>query len=108
MTPDESCKICSAKMAGAFRARVLGRHDVRYLYCPSCQHLRTEEPYWLEQAYTEAITRADTGLVVRNLDIARLLGGILYTYFRRDGQFLDTAGGTGLLTRIGKTHTAGT
>lgn len=38
--------------------------------------------------------------MVRNLSIARLLGGILYGLFDRQGRYLDTAGGTGLLTRL--------
>lgn len=87
-------------MNPALSARVLGRDDVRFYFCPSCQHLRSETPYWLEQAYTDAITRADTGLVMRNLQIARLLSGVLFELFDRQGRFLDTAGGTGLLTRL--------
>jgi hypothetical protein len=87
-------------MAQVFTARLLGRHDVRFYACPACQHLRSEAPYWLAEAYAEAITRADTGLVMRNLQIARLLGGVLFELFDRQGRFLDTAGGTGLLTRL--------
>lgn len=49
-TVDESCVICGARMHQAFRARVLNRHEVTYFYCGSCQHLRTEKPYWLELA----------------------------------------------------------
>lgn len=87
-------------MQPAFTARVLNRHEVRFFFCPACQHLRSETPYWLEEAYVDAIARADTGLVVRNLNIARLLGGILYELFDHKGRYLDTAGGTGLLTRL--------
>lgn len=87
-------------MRTAFRARVLDRHDVLYLSCPSCQHLRTETPHWLDEAYSRAIARADTGLVMRNLLIARRLSCILFELFDHEGRFLDVAGGTGLLTRL--------
>jgi hypothetical protein len=87
-------------MNTAFKARLLARYDVEFYYCPSCQHLRSETPYWLNEAYTEAITRADTGLVMRNLNIARLLRVVLFELFDSNGRFLDTAGGTGLLTRL--------
>lgn len=96
----ELCRVCGTTMNAAFTARLLSRHDVSFYSCPACGHLRSQTPYWLEEAYTEAITRADTGLVVRNLQIARLLGGVLFELFDHKGRFLDTAGGTGLLTRL--------
>lgn len=97
---DQLCVICGERMSAAFRAQVLGRHDVGYFSCPACQHLRTEAPFWLEEAYSEAIARADTGIVGRNIAIARALACILFAFFDRGGRFLDTAGGTGLLTRL--------
>lgn len=95
----EICLICGATMRQAFTATVLGRHAVRYFGCPDCRHFRTESPHWLEQAYSRAIAGADTGLVMRNLMIARQLACVLFEFFDRDARYLDTAGGTGLLTR---------
>ena len=46
------------------------------------------------------IADADTGLVSRNLGIARRLAGLLYFGFDPKARYLDFAGGYGLLTRL--------
>ena len=60
-------------MTLAFSAEVLQQHQVSFFHCPACGFLQSEEPYWLEAAYSDAIAVADTGLVMRNLDIAKKL-----------------------------------
>lgn len=82
------------------RYRILNRHDVSYFFCRDCQFLRTEKPYWLEEAYSQAIAATDTGIVLRNLKIARQLTCILPLLFDAKAKFVDMAGGTGLLTRL--------
>lgn len=94
------CLICGGPTQAAFEARVLGRHEARYGWCPRCQYLRAENPHWLAEAYGEAIARADTGLVSRNLQISRRLACVLDAFFDPSASYLDTAGGTGLLTRL--------
>jgi hypothetical protein len=79
---------------------VLNKYDVRYLFCDSCGLLQTEEPYWLNEAYSNAIADADTGLVSRNLDIARRLSSLLYFCFDPGACYLEFAGGYGILTRL--------
>lgn len=98
--PSVDCAICGGSLDELFRARVLRRHEVRYRRCPRCEFHCTEPPYWLEQAYTNAIASTDTGLVVRNLQIARRLSCVLAEFFDHQGRYLDCAGGTGLLTRL--------
>jgi hypothetical protein len=61
--------------------------------------LQTEPPYWLAEAYSDAIDAADTGIVERNYQISRRLASILYLNFDSRGRYLDIAGGYGLLTR---------
>lgn len=94
------CVICGAALSEIFRARLLNQHEVRYAQCPRCEFLCTEPPYWLEQAYSSAIASTDTGLVMRNLQIARRLSCVLAEFFPHQGRYLDFAGGTGLLTRL--------
>jgi hypothetical protein len=96
----ESCVLCGAVMRASFRATVLGRHEAQYWSCPACGHFRTGKPHWLPEAYSRAIAGADTGLVMRNVGIARQLACVLHDFFDSAGTFLDTAGGTGLLTRL--------
>lgn len=95
-----NCPVCSCNRRELFQALLLGKHQVHYFFCDSCGLLQTEEPYWLDEAYSRAIADADTGLVSRNLDIARRLSGLLYFCFAPTAAYLDYAGGYGLLTRL--------
>lgn len=87
-------------MDAAFRAVLLGHHEVAYFHCPTCGFLRTEEPSWLAEAYTQAIADTDTGLVLRNLRMARTMVVILNWLGDRNGPFVDAAGGHGLFVRL--------
>ena len=97
---DMNCPICQAIMAPHFQACILGRYDVAYYLCPSCGLLRTEDPYWLDEAYRDPIIGADTGLVSRNIAVARKLAAALFQFHDPRGAYLDLAGGYGLLVRL--------
>jgi transcription elongation factor Elf1 len=94
------CPICSVSRRQVFQAKLLRKYDVNYFHCESCGLIQTERPYWLDEAYSNVIADADTGLVSRNLEIARKLAGLLYFCFDPDAQYLEAAGGYGLLTRL--------
>jgi hypothetical protein len=94
------CAICAHESAYIFSQQILGRHQCKYFYCEACGFLQTEKPYWLAEAYSEAIASADTGLVQRNIDLSRRLSVLLYLLFGKEGRYVDFAGGTGLLVRI--------
>ncbi|MDJ0715934.1 MAG: class I SAM-dependent methyltransferase [Prochloraceae cyanobacterium] len=83
-----------------FRAKILNEYEITYLFCQSCGFLQTEEPYWLDKAYSSAIADSDTGLASRNIHISKQLASLLYFLFDKDGKYLDIAGGYGLLTRL--------
>lgn len=87
-------------MEPAFKARLLVQYDVQYFKCSHCMFLRTEHPYWLGEAYSQAIAATDTGIVLRNIKIARQLTCVLSAMFGPEARYLDVAGGTGLLTRM--------
>jgi hypothetical protein len=97
---DILCPISQIPMKFAFQETVLGRLKVRYFSCPACGLLKTEAPYWLEEAYREPIAAGDTGLVARNIGHSRFLKTFLALNFPVDAQFVDLAGGYGLLTRL--------
>ncbi|MGB4841000.1 MAG: class I SAM-dependent methyltransferase [Saprospiraceae bacterium] len=61
---------------------------------------RTEEPYWLEEAYKNVITNLDIGLVSRNISYANQLPGILDKHFNNGGKYLDYGGGYGMFVRL--------
>lgn len=95
-----TCPICNSPRSEQFKARLLNKYDVRYFYCETCGLLQTETPYWLDEAYSKAIANSDTGLVSRNLSIAKKLSALLYFLFDHRARYVDYAGGFGLLTRL--------
>lgn len=96
------CPICLSQMKFSFTATVLNKYQAQYEVCNACGFLRARDPHWLEEAYTSAIAAADTGLVARNVALASKVAGALYWAMgeRGDGQYLDAAGGYGMLTRM--------
>lgn len=94
------CKICSEPSLPWAVARVLAKHDVQYFQCPHCGFTQTETPYWVEQAYADAINESDLGLVGRNITLSRIVRSMIFAFFDRDAKFLDYGGGYGLLVRI--------
>jgi len=94
------CPVWRNSRQFAFNAKILGKYQVAYFRCFSCGLLQTENPYWLEEAYTDAIALADTGLVYRNISIAPRLALLLNHYFDAKATYLGVAGGYGILTRL--------
>ncbi|TRZ52647.1 class I SAM-dependent methyltransferase [bacterium] len=94
------CLICGEAAELAFRSVVLDGHDVAYFRCHSCGYLRTEDPYWIDEAYSEAIASTDTGIMQRNIAIAVRLAALLFFCFDPRGTYVDVAGGYGLLVRL--------
>jgi hypothetical protein len=94
------CAVCANESAYIFSQEILGKYQCKYFYCEVCGFLQTEKPYWLAEAYSEAIASADTGLVQRNIGLSRQLSVLLYVLFGKNGRYVDFAGGTGLLVRM--------
>ncbi len=95
-----NCKICSTKSAQFTEKKVLGKYDVKYFQCPTCQFIQTEEPYWLTEAYANAITNLDIGLAYRNEYLAPIVSTIINLFFKDKGPYLDYGGGYGLFVRM--------
>jgi hypothetical protein len=96
----QRCTICGSETRLSHRATVLSRYDVAYLYCAHCGLLQTEEPYWLDEAYSDAIALSDTGLLTRNIAVAMRLTALLTFAFPRRVRCVDAGGGYGVLTRL--------
>ena len=97
-----SCPICSGHMNHSFSSEVLGKYEAEYEVCNNCGYLRASNPYWLDEAYTNAIANADTGLVMRNTTLANKISRTIFwlTKEKGKGRYLDVAGGYGMLTRM--------
>lgn len=95
-----NCKICKNKVDNLFNVKVLGKYAVQYFRCENCEYIFTEEPYWLEEAYSRAINIYDTGILERNLYFRKLVSILIYFFYNRREKFLDYAGGYGIFTRL--------
>lgn len=94
-----TCPVCETSMSYVSNSILLSTYDVAYYRCPQCDLLRTEDPYWLEEAYSSAIASTDIGLLQRNFQISSLLAPVLYMHDKM-GRYLDYAGGYGILCRL--------
>lgn len=102
MLPDlqgAPCRLCHSPTRWTHTSRLLGHVDVDYFVCEVCGFWCTEEPYWLEEAYSEALGALDTGLMARNLWVRDQLCGLL-DHLPGSGPYVDWAGGYGVLVRL--------
>lgn len=86
----------------SFSHCMLYKNKVNYYKCNNCEYLFTEEPYWLDEAYSTAIASTDTGILDRNLYLAKRAPIILYFLGINlpKSKFIDYAGGGGLFVRL--------
>ncbi|MGI0483406.1 FkbM family methyltransferase [Geminocystis sp. CENA526] len=94
------CKICGSHSYHFANADILQKYDVTYFQCSNCKFIQTEEPYWLEEAYSKVIASSDVGLVYRNIAMAEITSKLLFNFFDHNASFLDYGGGYGLFVRL--------
>jgi hypothetical protein len=96
-----ACKICSSETQQLFTSTVLHKYTVKYFQCKNCGFIQTEEPYWLDEAYGQAISELDIGIIYRNINLSNIVEEILYrNIFNVDKECLDYGGGYGMFVRI--------
>lgn len=113
-----NCRLCSYVTSKLFTSVILHKYDIEYFLCPKCHLIQTEEPYWLEEAYSNPISILDTGILQRNyLHLRYILFSLTETkykypsffenYFPKsimwkkyNNNFLDYGGGYGILVRL--------
>ena len=100
MDNNMNCKICNNQSYFFANGKILQKHLIAYYQCGQCGFIQTEEPYWLTEAYSEAINESDVGIVSRNISYARLAKIIITAFFDSSGRFIDYAGGYGLFVRL--------
>jgi hypothetical protein len=83
-----------------FEKIVLAKYPVRYYKCGSCDFVQTSDAFWLAEAYSEALSPLDTGIVMRNLNFAEVTARLIDYLGIGEQRFLDFAGGSGLFTRL--------
>jgi hypothetical protein len=95
-----TCRVCVGGLREVFQHQVLGKYAAQYFQCDGCGLLQVREPHWLDEAYSDAIASADTGILQRNLYLCKVASTILWRLFGAEGKFLDAAGGYGIFTRL--------
>ena len=95
-----NCKICNSDAKLIFKTMVLKKYDVAYYQCTNCEFIQTEDPYWLSEAYENAITNLDIGLAGRNVYQSTIASNLISKYFNGEGRFVDYGGGYGMFVRL--------
>ena len=95
----DQCRACGSESSFIQKGTLLGI-SVSYFECPNCFYIQTEAPFWLDQAYSDAISDSDTGIMVRNQANARIALATMLMLRKIDGALVDYAGGYGILVRL--------
>jgi len=94
------CKICNNSSTKVFDAKIMNKYQIDYFYCSNCGFLQTEEPYWLDEAYKDPITLADSGYLQRNIYLSKVVTTLLILFFDYKKKFLDYGGGYGVFVKL--------
>jgi len=94
------CRCCGFKEANhSISGTILG-NAISYYQCNYCGYVQTENPYWLDRAYSSPINASDTGVMMRNLKNTQVVLVSLWLLGDIKGGVLDFAGGYGVLVRL--------
>jgi len=94
-----NCKICNTGSSVFDKALLMTKYNVTYYHCPHCGFVQTEDPYWLSEAYSDAIADSDIGLIARNIYLSNIIDTIL-KILNPTSQLLDYGGGYGMFVRM--------
>ncbi|MBD2490177.1 glycosyltransferase [Aulosira sp. FACHB-615] len=94
------CKICNSNSHFFGKNLLLNKYNVNYFQCSNCGFVQTEEPYWLEEAYSDVIGKSDSGLLFRNQYCSQKAYQIIFNIFNHQSRFLDYGAGYGLFVRM--------
>ncbi len=94
------CVLCGQPLKAFGRGQVLVDRHVVYHRCSGCGSLFLPEPNWLDEAYSDAISALDVGLLQRCQQLANVTTAVIASERKSRGEFLDFAGGFGTLTRL--------
>jgi hypothetical protein len=95
-----NCKICQQPTRVLWEKLILSRHKISYFHCASCGFVSTENPFWLDEAYAEAIADMDTGIMERNLKQRAVVPLVIRWYFNTKAKFVDFGAGYGIFVRL--------
>ena len=101
MQDTTKCKICNDESKYVFSKTILNKHEGHYYRCSSCGFMQLDNPHWFEEAYSDAITELDIGLVYRNLILKNKTEKLIGWFFKNKiNSALDFGGGYGMFVRM--------
>lgn len=100
MTGPTLCRVCESTLEPFDEGMILGRIRAQYYRCPACGLVALPSPTWLDEAYDDAISHGDIGLLRRCRIMANISTAVIRAERIGKGTFLDWAGGYGALTRM--------
>jgi Methyltransferase domain len=77
----------------------MAKHTASYRRCVSCGFLFAEEPHWLQEAYSDAITSTDMGTVSRADRNSLMTKATIDLFYRSSKTYLDYGAGYGMFVR---------
>lgn len=96
----QTCCICASGVDRLGAAKILGCHEIDYFRCDQCGFVQTENPYWLDEAYSSPIATLDLGLVGRNVRLSEITRRVLKRVLKTPSQCVDYGGGYGVFVRL--------
>lgn len=94
-----NCKICGSDASFFSSSVVLNKYHIRYFQCSYCGFIQTEDPYWLEEAYSDTNNSYDIGIVNRAFINASICERYILRYFNCNSKFVDYGAGYGIMVR---------
>jgi hypothetical protein len=62
------CRLCESDAVKKFNTKILNKYNVVYYECSGCRSLQTQNPYWIDESYSELDFNLDTGALQRNMN----------------------------------------
>ena len=78
----------------------MNKYQIKYFYCEYCGFLQTENPFWLDEAYSNPINIEDTRYLVRNIKLSKKLTILIPLFFNKNKKYVDYGGGYGVFVRL--------
>jgi hypothetical protein len=95
------CKICNSPTEIFLNSYIFEKSFlINYYKCTKCHFVQTQEPTWLDRAYSDAIAPLDIGLIGRNRFFSDLTERLLLTFFDDSKTFVDFGAGYGVFVRM--------
>ncbi|WP_103582082.1 class I SAM-dependent methyltransferase [Campylobacter concisus] len=95
-----NCKICNGLAKKFDHGFILNKYHINYFQCEKCGFVQTENPYWLKESYSDAISVSDTGVIARNIIFSKIATFVMSSCVNTKCDFLDYGGGYGIFTRM--------